>query len=49
MKANGTASHSLVADFLSQALDDADEDTMKAVALTAYIGKSFFTRTEFIH
>ncbi|KAG2138876.1 cytochrome P450 [Suillus cothurnatus] len=35
--ANGTASHSLVADFLSQA-HDADEDTMKAVALTAYIG-----------
>ncbi|KAG1880246.1 cytochrome P450 [Suillus tomentosus] len=30
--ANGIASHSLVADFLSQAHDDADEDTMKAVA-----------------
>ncbi|KAG1876670.1 cytochrome P450 [Suillus subalutaceus] len=36
--ANGTASHSLVADFLSQAHDDADEETMKAVALMAYIG-----------
>ncbi|KAG2060438.1 cytochrome P450 [Suillus hirtellus] len=35
--ANGTASNSLVADFLSQAHDDADEDTMKAVALTGYI------------
>ncbi|KAG2083365.1 cytochrome P450 CYP2 subfamily [Suillus discolor] len=34
--ANGTASHSLVADFISQAHDDADEDTMKAVALTGY-------------
>ncbi|KAG1841908.1 cytochrome P450 [Suillus subalutaceus] len=34
--ANGTASHSLVADFLSQAHDDADEDAMKAVALTGY-------------
>ncbi|KAG1792683.1 cytochrome P450 [Suillus plorans] len=34
--ANGIASHSLVADFLSQAHDDADEDTMKAVALTGY-------------
>ncbi|KAG2036099.1 cytochrome P450 [Suillus americanus] len=36
--ANGTASHSLVADFLSQAHDDADEDTMKAVALMGYMG-----------
>ncbi|KAG2032257.1 cytochrome P450 [Suillus americanus] len=36
--ADGTASHSLVADFLSQAHDDADEDTMKAVALMGYIG-----------
>ncbi|KAG1887798.1 cytochrome P450 [Suillus subluteus] len=36
--ANGTASHSLVADFLSQAHDNADEETMKAVALMAYIG-----------
>ncbi|KAG1876664.1 cytochrome P450 [Suillus subalutaceus] len=36
--ANGTASHSLVTDFLSQAHDDADEETMKAVALMAYIG-----------
>ncbi|KAG1831970.1 cytochrome P450 [Suillus subalutaceus] len=35
--ADGTASHSLVADFLSQAHDDADEETMKAVALMAYI------------
>ncbi|KAG2038527.1 cytochrome P450, partial [Suillus americanus] len=30
--ADGTASHSLVADFLSQAHNDADEDTMKATA-----------------
>ncbi|KAG2032256.1 cytochrome P450 [Suillus americanus] len=36
--ADGTASHSLVADFLSQAHDDADEDTMKAVALMGYMG-----------
>ncbi|KAG1887797.1 cytochrome P450 [Suillus subluteus] len=36
--ANGTASHSLVADFLSQAHDNADEDTMKAVALMGYMG-----------
>ncbi|KAG1856719.1 cytochrome P450 [Suillus subluteus] len=35
--ADGTASHSLVADFLSQAHDDADEDTMKAVASTGYM------------
>ncbi|KAG1876669.1 cytochrome P450 [Suillus subalutaceus] len=35
--ANGTTSHSLVTDFLSQAHDDADEETMKAVALMAYI------------
>ncbi|KAG2138826.1 cytochrome P450 [Suillus cothurnatus] len=35
--ADGTASHSLVADFLSQAHDNADEDTMKAVALTGYM------------
>ncbi|KAG0694249.1 cytochrome P450 [Suillus ampliporus] len=41
--ANGTASHSLVADFLSQADDNADEDTMKAVALMAYMGKGFTT------
>ncbi|KAG2144722.1 cytochrome P450 [Suillus bovinus] len=34
--ANGTASRSLVADFLSQAHDDADEDTMKAVSLMGY-------------
>ncbi|KAG2036261.1 cytochrome P450 [Suillus americanus] len=34
--ADGTASHSLVTDFLSQAHDEADEDTMKAVALTGY-------------
>jgi cytochrome P450 len=36
--ADGTASHSLVADFLSQAHDDADEDAMKAVALMGYMG-----------
>ncbi|KAG2038524.1 cytochrome P450 [Suillus americanus] len=35
--ANGTASRSLVTDFLSQAHDDADEDTMKAVALMGYL------------
>ncbi|KAG2141287.1 cytochrome P450 [Suillus clintonianus] len=35
--ANGTASHSLVADFLSQAHDDAGEDTMKGVALTGFL------------
>ncbi|KAG1907635.1 cytochrome P450 [Suillus fuscotomentosus] len=35
--ANGIASCSLVADFLSQAHDEADEDTMKAVALTGYL------------
>ncbi|KAG1771066.1 cytochrome P450 [Suillus placidus] len=35
--ANGTASHSLVADFLSQAHDDAEEDTMKSVALMGYV------------
>ncbi|KAG1876688.1 cytochrome P450 [Suillus subalutaceus] len=35
--ADGTASHSLVADFLSQVHDDADEDTMKAVATTGYM------------
>ncbi|KAG0692716.1 cytochrome P450 [Suillus ampliporus] len=46
--ANGTASRSLVADFLSQADDNADEDTMKAVALVGYMGKGFFIRTEFI-
>ncbi|KAG1876681.1 cytochrome P450, partial [Suillus subalutaceus] len=34
--ADGTASRSLVADFLNQVHDDADEDTMKAVALTGY-------------
>ncbi|KAG2747298.1 cytochrome P450 [Suillus brevipes Sb2] len=34
---NGTASHSLVADFLGQAHDDVDENTMKAVALTGYM------------
>ncbi|KAG1797060.1 cytochrome P450 [Suillus plorans] len=38
--ADGTASRSLVADFLSQARDDTGEDTMKAVALTGYIGKT---------
>ncbi|KAG0701219.1 hypothetical protein DFH29DRAFT_927947 [Suillus ampliporus] len=46
--ANGTASRSLVADFLSQVDDNADEDTMKAVALMGYVGKGFFIRTEFI-
>ncbi|KAG2031493.1 cytochrome P450 [Suillus americanus] len=35
--ANGTDSRSLVADFLSQAHDDADEDAMKDVALTGYM------------
>ncbi|KAG1806338.1 cytochrome P450 [Suillus plorans] len=35
--ANGTASHSLITDFLSQPHDDADEDTMKDVALTGYV------------
>ncbi|KAG2068900.1 cytochrome P450 [Suillus decipiens] len=35
--ANGTASRSLVTDFLSQAHDDADEDIMKAVAFTGYM------------
>ncbi|KAG1887782.1 cytochrome P450 [Suillus subluteus] len=35
--ANGTASHSLVADFLNQVHDYADEDTMKAVATTGYM------------
>ncbi|KAG1883461.1 cytochrome P450 [Suillus subluteus] len=35
--ADGTALPSLVADFLSQAHDDADEDTMKDVALTGYL------------
>ncbi|KAG1868041.1 cytochrome P450 [Suillus tomentosus] len=34
--ANGTASRSLITDFLSQPHNNADEDTMKAVALTAY-------------
>jgi hypothetical protein len=42
VKADGTASHSLVADFLSQAHDNADEDTMKAVALTGYMSKYAF-------
>ncbi|KAG2138885.1 cytochrome P450 [Suillus cothurnatus] len=35
--ADGTASHSLVTDFLGQAHDNADEDTMKAVALMGYM------------
>ncbi|KAG1864586.1 cytochrome P450 [Suillus tomentosus] len=35
--ANGTASHSLLTDCLSQPHDDGDEDIMKAVALTGYI------------
>ncbi|KAG2147844.1 cytochrome P450 [Suillus bovinus] len=38
--ADGTASHSLVTDFLSQPHDDADEDKMKAVVLTGYVGKT---------
>ncbi|KAG1843913.1 hypothetical protein F4604DRAFT_1980636 [Suillus subluteus] len=36
--ANGTTSQSLVADFLSQADNDADKDMMKAVALMGCIG-----------
>ncbi|KAG1723718.1 cytochrome P450 [Suillus paluster] len=36
--ANGTASHSVVADFLSQADGNADEETMKEIALMAYMG-----------
>ncbi|KAG1797052.1 cytochrome P450 [Suillus plorans] len=39
--ADGTASRSLVADFLNQAHNDTGEDMMKAVALTGYVGKSF--------
>ncbi|KAG1842834.1 cytochrome P450 [Suillus subluteus] len=35
--ANGTASHSLITNFLSQARDDADDDTMKAVALMGFM------------
>ncbi|KAG1829371.1 cytochrome P450 [Suillus variegatus] len=35
--ADGTASHSSVADFLSQAHDNTDEDMMKSVALTGYL------------
>jgi len=35
--AEGITSQSLVADFLSQADDNTDEDTMKAVALTGYL------------
>ncbi|KAG1894589.1 cytochrome P450 [Suillus fuscotomentosus] len=35
--ADGTASHSSVTDFLSQAHDDTGEDMMKAVALTGYM------------
>ncbi|KAG1864578.1 cytochrome P450 [Suillus tomentosus] len=35
--ANGTASHSLISDFLSQPHNDADEDTMKAIALSGYV------------
>ncbi|KAG1893639.1 cytochrome P450 [Suillus fuscotomentosus] len=46
--ANGTASKSLVADFLSQADEDADEDTMKAVALMGYIG-GIDTSTSTLH
>ncbi|KAG1868678.1 cytochrome P450 [Suillus subluteus] len=43
--ANGSASHSLVADFLSQVHDDADEDMMKAVALTVFMGGIDTTKT----
>jgi cytochrome P450 len=46
--ANGTASRSLVSDFLSQAEDGADEDTMKAVALMGYIG-GIDTSTSTLH
>ncbi|KAG2115718.1 cytochrome P450 [Suillus discolor] len=35
--ANGTASRSLISDFLSQPHDDADEDTIKPVAFTSYM------------
>jgi hypothetical protein len=49
VKADGTASHSLVTDFLGQAHDNADEDTMKAVALMGYMGKSFFLPGQVIH
>ncbi|KAG1873414.1 cytochrome P450 [Suillus tomentosus] len=35
--ADGTSSHSSVADFLSQAHDNTDEDMMKSVALTGYL------------
>ncbi|KAG1837815.1 cytochrome P450 [Suillus tomentosus] len=35
--ANGTASRSLITDFLSQPHDDADEDIMKPVAFTVYM------------
>ncbi|KAG1726306.1 cytochrome P450, partial [Suillus lakei] len=46
--ANGTATHSLVADFLSQAHDDAGEDTMKAVALTGYLDTTASTLQTFL-
>jgi Cytochrome P450 len=42
VKANGTASHSLLTDCLSQPHVDGDEDIMKAVALTGYIGKNLY-------
>ncbi|KAG2080716.1 uncharacterized protein F5147DRAFT_737621, partial [Suillus discolor] len=38
--ADGTASRSLVADFLSEAHDDTDKDIMKAVALMGYFGRN---------
>jgi len=38
--ADGTAPQSLVSDFLSQANDDADEDMMRAVALSGYLAGS---------
>ncbi|KAG1830326.1 cytochrome P450 [Suillus variegatus] len=43
--ANGTASRSLITDFLSQPHDDADEDTMKAVALPIYMAGMETTAT----
>ncbi|KAG2155266.1 cytochrome P450 [Suillus bovinus] len=46
--ANGTVTKSLVADFLSQAEENADEDTMKAVALMGYVG-GIDTSTSTLH
>jgi hypothetical protein len=49
LQADGIASQSLVADFLSQAEDDTHEDIMKAVALTGYLGKDLpqYTNSSF--